>query len=109
MWTSPDNWKEHTAVATLTCETNSVDENCAYITSENLLMMGATQKWSGHFCKEVDFLSLKVFKWILNGHSVLGLLRNIFEHLVRWGSRLDQITSEVSSRLEMCVSVPSTI
>lgn len=48
-------------------------------------MIGAIQKWSGHSCKEVDFLSLEVFKWILNAHSVLGLLRNIFVHLVGGG------------------------
>lgn len=48
-------------------------------------MIGAIQKWSGHSCKEVDFLSPEVSKWILNAHSMLGLLRNIFVHLVEGG------------------------
>lgn len=81
MWLSPDNWKERTVV-TLTCGTNTIGKSYACITSKNLLVTKAIQKWSGHSSKQMDFLSLEVFKWVLSGHLMLGLTRNMFERLV---------------------------
>lgn len=69
-------WKDCTVV-TLIYGTNALGKPCMHCKS--FLITGGTQKWSGHSHKEMYFLSMEVFKWILNGHLMLGIMKNMFE------------------------------